>query len=318
VVRSLARRNLNFHVTCGTREYLVKQAKGWDFEARTSVEREAAFYRQQETNQRLAPLGLALAPRCYAFDPPNSVLILEFLSGHTDLFNAPDRFAPGVARLCGETMGAFHREMEWGSLASEFPGTIPGSLSLHEAAEEDMAEPSEGQRELLRVVKRHAEFARGLDWLRAEWLPDTLTHGDWKLENCLISPDRNRLRIVDWEFVGWGDSIWDVSAFLQSYWNFWVRWPSEHPIETIQPALLAFLNAYARSRGWEPAELAARAVRFAAARMLQTAFETLDKVAEMTGAAVRLMQGSLNIFTRPDWAAEQLIGMPLQKISASA
>lgn len=125
VVRSLARRNLNFHVTCGTREYLVKQAKGWDFEARTSVEREAAFYCQQETNRRLAPRGLALAPRCYAYDPPNSVLILEFLSGYTDLFNAPDRFAPELARLCGETMGAFHRAMESGSLASEFPGSHP-------------------------------------------------------------------------------------------------------------------------------------------------------------------------------------------------
>jgi len=58
-------------------------------------------------------------------------------------------------------------------------------------------------------------------------------------------------------------------------------------------------------------------VRFAGARMLQTAFETLDKVEEMTGEAVRLMQGSLNVFTRPDWAAEQLIGTPLRKMSAT-
>ena len=51
--------------------------------------------------------------------------------------------------------------------------------------------------------------------------------------------------------------------------------------------------------------------------MLQSAFETLDKVEEMTGGAVRLMQGSLNVFTRPDWAAEQLIGTPLRKMSAT-
>jgi hypothetical protein len=317
VVRSLARRNLNFHVTWGTREYLVKQAKGWDIEARTSVEREAAFYRQQDCPDFCHGLP-GLAPRCYAYDPPNSILILEFLSGHTDLFNAPDRFAPEVARLCGETMGTFHREMESGSLASEFPGTVASGLSLHEVAEDDLQELSEGRRELLRVVKRYTEFGRGLDRLRAEWRPDTLTHGDWKLENCLISSDRNHLRVVDWEFVGWGDSIWDVSGLLQSYWSFWVRWPSEYPIETIQPALRAFLNAYARSRGLEPGELAARAVRFAAARMLQTAFEILDKVDEMTGAAVRLMQGSLNIFTRPDWAAEHLIGTPLRETSAGA
>jgi Ser/Thr protein kinase RdoA (MazF antagonist) len=274
-----------------------------------SVEREAAFYRQQDTGNRLAP-------RCFAYDPSNSILILEFLSGHTDLFNAPDRFAPALARLCGEAMGAFHREMESGSLASEFPGSIPWVLSLHQKAKE-MAEPSEGQREFLRAVKRYAEFAHGLDGLRAEWRPDTLTHGDWKLDNCLISPDRERLRVVDWEFVFWGDSVWDVSSLLQSYWNFWVRWPSQYPIESIQPALRAFLHAYAQSRGGEPAEFAQRAIRFAGARMLQTAFDTLDKAERMNAGTVRLLQASLHIITRPDWAAEQLIGTPLRKMSAT-
>jgi 5-methylthioribose kinase len=277
------------------------------------VEREAAFYRQQEASKRLAPL----VPHCYAYDPPNSVLVLEFLTGHTELYGAPHRFAPEVGRLCGEAMGTFHREMESGGLASAFPGSIPWYLSLHEETEQDLGEASAGQHELVRVVKKYAEFAAALDRLRAEWRDDTLTHGDWKLENCLISPERNRLRVVDWEFVSWGDSIWDVSALLQSYWNLWVRWPSEFPIEAIQPALRAFLNAYAQSRGWELGEFAARAIRFAGARMLQSAFETLDKVEEMTGGAVRLMQGSLNVFTRPDWAAEQLIGTPLRKMSAT-
>lgn len=310
-VRSLTRRNLNFHVQCGAREYLVKQAKQWDLEARTTVEREAAFYSPPEAGKRPP-----LAPECYAYDPPNSALILEFLSGHIELHDAPDRFAPAMGRLCGEVMGTFHREMEAGGRASSFPGSMPWYLSVHEAADDDM-EASAGQRELARIVKRHAGFARALDRLRSEWRDDTLTHGDWKLENCLISPERDRLRVVDWEFVSWGDSIWDVSALLQSYWNFWVRWPSEYPLESIQPALRAFLNAYAQARGVDPGECAGRAVRFAGARMLQTAFEVLNKVEEMTGAAVRVMQGSLNVLTRPDWAAAQLIGTPLGKMRAA-
>ena len=311
-VRSLTRRNRNLHVTCGPREYLVKQANRWDFGGRTSVEREAAFYRQRETRKQLANL----VPQCYAYDPPNSVLVLEFLPRHTDLYDAPDRFAPETGRLCGEAMGAFHREMESGSLASEFPGSVPWVLSFHEVAE-DLVEPSAGQRELAREVKKYAEFGRALDRLRAEWRADTLTHGDWKLENCLVSPDRDRLRVVDWEFVSWGDSVWDVSALLQSYCNLWVHWPMEFPIEAIQPALRAFLDAYAQSRGWELAEFTARAIRFTGARMLQAAFESLDEAEEMTGPAVRLMQGSLHVFTRPDWAAEQLIGTPLRRMSAA-
>jgi serine/threonine protein kinase len=312
-VRALTRRNVNFHVTCGAREYLVKQAKRWDLEARTSVEREAAFYRQEEAGRRLAHL----APQCYSYDPPNSALIMEFLSGHIELYDVADRFAPELGRLCGERMGAFHREMTSGNLAgnlaSVFPGAIPWHLSMHELGEDDLDEPSAGQRELMRVVKKHAEFGRGLDRLRAEWRADTLIHGDWKLDNCLVSPHRDSMRVVDWEFVSWGDSIWDVSALLQSYWNFWVRRPLEYPIESIQPALRAFLRAYAQARDWDAGELAGRAIRFAGARMLQTAFENLDKVEETTGEAVRLMQGSLNVFTRPEWAAEQLIGTPCTK-----
>jgi tRNA A-37 threonylcarbamoyl transferase component Bud32 len=308
-VRSLARRNRNFHVTWGIREYLVKQAKDWDSESRTSVEREAAVYRHQETSRS------HLLPQCYSYDPLNSVLVIEFLSEHTELFRAPDRFAPELGRLCGETMGAFHREMQTGSMAAAFPGSSPWVLSLHEGGY--LADPSAGQRELVRVVQRYPEFARSLGQLAAEWRDDSLTHGDWKLENCLISTDRNHLRMVDWELAGWGDAIWDVSSLLQSYWSFWMRWPSLFPIETIQPALRAFLSAYALSRGWDPGDFAARAIRFAGARMLQAAFDDLEKAEEVTGHAVRLMQGSLHVFTRPDWAAEQLLGASVRKMSAA-
>jgi Ser/Thr protein kinase RdoA (MazF antagonist) len=238
---------------------------------------------------------------------------MEFLPGHMELYDVPDRFAPELGRLRGEAMGTFHREMTAGSLAATFPGAIPWHLSLNELGEDDLDDPSAGQRELARMVKKHAEFGRGLDRLRAEWRADTLIHGDWKLDNCLISPDRDSMRVVDWEFVSWGDSIWDVSALLQSYWNFWVRRPLDYSIESIRPALRAFLSAYAEAREWDAGELAARAIRFAGARMLQTAFENLDKIEEMTGQTVRLMQGSLNVFTRPDWAAEQLIGTPCSK-----
>jgi len=306
VVRPLTRRNLNFRVTCGTREYLVKQAKSWDCESRKTVEAEAAFYRHEEAGKRLAHL----VPQCHSYDPPNSILIFEYLAGYTDLNAAPDRFAPEVARLCGETMGTFHREMESSALATKFPGNVPWFLSFLERAR-DMPAPSAGRREVVRAVQKYPEFGRALDELRGDWRDDTLTHGDWRLENCLIAPQRDRLRMVDWEFVSWGDSIWDVSALLQSYLNFWVYWPAEHPIEALRPALRSFLNAYAQARARDPSELAARAIRFVGAHMLRTAFDALEQAEEMTGEALSLLQASLNIVTRPDWAVEQWIGPPL-------
>ena len=277
-VRSLTRRNRNLHVTCGPREYLVKQANRWDFGGRTSVEREAAFYRQRETRKQLANL----VPQCYAYDPPNSVLVLEFLPRHTDLYDAPDCFAPETGRLCGEAMGAFHREMESGSLASEFPGSVPWVLSFHEVAE-DLVEPSAGQRELAREVKKYAEFGRALDRLRAEWRADTLTHGDWKLENCLVSPDRDRLRVVDWEFV-WGRFRLGCRALFCSRiaifgytgrWNFRSRRFSRR---------CELSSMRTRNRGGGSWRNSPRAPSASPGRAcLQAAFESLDEAEEMTG-----------------------------------
>ena len=301
-VRSLSRRNRNFHVTSGAREYLVKQVKKWDSEGRASLEREAAVYLQARTNPGFAPVA-ALAPQSYAWDPADSVLILEYLPGHTEMHDLPDRFAPGFARMAGQAMREFHRGMRTKEHSSLFPAEIPWQLSMHETKEEDLADESAGRRELLRAIKKYSDFGHALDHLRAEWRAETVIQGDWKLDNCLISADRGRLRVVDWEFACWGDPLWDLGTLLQSYWSFWVRWPSRYRIEEVQPALRAVLEAYP-----EP-ETAGKAIRFAGARMLQTAFEQLDKADQMTAEAARLLQASLNILTRPEWAAGQLLGM---------
>jgi aminoglycoside phosphotransferase (APT) family kinase protein len=300
-VRGLSRRNRNFRVSSGAQEYLVKQVRKWDADGRASLEREAAVYWQARTNPSLAPVA-TLAPQCHAWDPLNAILIIEYLPEHSELYDLPERFDPHLARLAGHAMGAFHRAMRSPEYRSLFPAELPQQLSMHETNEQDMADASAGQRELVRAVRKYPEFGPALDQLREDWRAEAVIQGDWKLDNCLIAPGRDRLRVVDWEFAGWGDPVWDLGTLLQSYWNFWVLWPSEYPIEEIQPALRAVLKSY------EQPDVAERAIRFAGARMLQTAFEHLQKLDMMTAAAVRLIQASLNILTRPEWATRQLLG----------
>ena len=300
-VHTLSRRNLNFRVVAGNREFLVKQVRKWDSEGRASLEREAAVYWQARTNPSLAPVA-ALAPQCHAWDPLNAILILEYLPAHTELYDLPDRFDPGLARLAGRAMGCFHRAMRDEDNLSLFPPDTPWHLSMHLTKAEDFEGESAGRRELVRAVGKYPEFGAVLNQLRAAWCADTVIQGDWKLDNCLIPTGRDRIRVVDWEFACWGDPVWDLATLLQSYWNFWVLSPSRYRIEDIQPALRALLEGYGQP------EVAARALPFAGARMLQTAFEHLDKAEHMTADAVRLTQASLNILTRPDWAARQLLG----------
>jgi len=171
---------------------------------------------------------------------------------------------------------------------------------MHRWDVERLPDRSVGQRELVQLVQRHSGFAGALDELHAAWNPSALIHGDWKMENCLISEDGVGLHVVDWELAAWGDPLWDAGTLVQSWWNCWVRDPGRCGIDEIRPALRVFLDEY----GAPPANV----IAYAGARMLQTAWEALQKSKRMESEGVRLAQASLHILTRPDWAREQLLG----------
>jgi aminoglycoside phosphotransferase (APT) family kinase protein len=305
-VYNLSRRNRNFRVVCGAREYLVKQPRKFDTEGRQGLEQEATVYWQAKTNPCFAPFRL-LVPESYGYDPVHSILILEYLAGES-LGHRQANSSPAVARLAGAAMGRFHREMRSAANSSQFPRHKPWYFDMHRASDEDAGEGNEGRRELTRLVRKHAAFGQALDALAEEWREETLVHGDWKLENCLLSADGGRIRAVDWELSNWGDPFEDIGTMLQSYWRPWVCQPGRFPIGEVRSALCAFLEGYAAEAGRHPAEIAPRALRFAAARMLQTAYEALDKAERMNADAVCLLQASLNMLTRPQWALGEIFG----------
>ena len=306
-VRNLSRRNRNFRVTCGPREYLIKQPKKWNTQSRRTLEQEAAIYWHAKTDPCFQAVR-NLVPESYGYNPAESILILEYLAEQTNPLSIADRFAPQVARLTGAAMGAFHRDMRAIPDSSLFPRRKPWYLFVHQADAGEMEDQSAGRREWHRVIQRQSEFARALDALREEWREETAVHGDWKLENCLLSASRDQIHVIDWELASWGDPFEDIGTLLQSYWNCWVCRHSQFPIGEIRPALWAFLEGYAAENQRDPAAMAPRALRFAAARMLQSAYEVLDKAEKMTADAVCLLQASLNILTRPEWALREIFG----------
>jgi Phosphotransferase enzyme family len=305
-VRDLSSRNRNYRVSCGSREYLVKQTGKWDYSGRSTIEREAALCRQALTDSRWDLLR-HLGPRSYSYDPANSILIFEFLPNDKRLGAAPERLLPETGRMAGRVMAQLHAGMRVEALGEMFPASIPGYFSIARWDAEDSA-PTQGQRDLVRLVQRHREFEPSLAALEADWRPETLMHGDWKVDNCLLSSDGTAMRVVDWELAGWGDPAWDVATLLESWWCLWLRDREENPLERIQPVLRAFLSSYLESSGVERLEWQRRAMAFAAVRMLQNAWESLMKAESLEPMAVLLVQASFNLLTRPEWGTAQLLG----------
>lgn len=173
---------------------------------------------------------------------------------------------------------------------------------------EEASDSSEGQRDLIRLVRRHGEFAPALEMLERDWRPQTVIHGDLKLDNCLLPAGGTGLHVVDWELAGWGDPVWDVATLLQSWWCLWLRAPEENPLAEVQPVLRELLCSYAAAAGEDEDLLRRRTIAFAAARLLQSAWESLQKAADLEAFAVLAAQASLNLLTRPEWGATQLLG----------
>jgi hypothetical protein len=60
-----------------------------------------------------------------------------------------------------------------------------------------------------------------------------------------------------------------------------------------------------------------RAVQYAGARLLQTAYELMQTAIQLTGNAVCLLQVSLNFLQRPREAAAHVLGLPLETALAA-
>jgi hypothetical protein len=83
------------------------------------------------------------------------------------------------------------------------------------------------------------------------------------------------------------------------------------PIERMQPAIHAFWRAYAGTLELDAAaeaERLRRSILYAAARLIQTAWEYTATTEHVPPNVLYLMQVAMNVLTRPDDAVRHLLG----------
>ncbi|HBY94403.1 MAG TPA: hypothetical protein DEP84_10655 [Chloroflexi bacterium] len=336
-VADISRRHHNYRITSGQGPgYVLKQGVGPDKVA--AIEREAAIYQLLDSGIR----GLSrYLPRLYSYDPEEHVLILELVDGAQNLreYHLHRGYFPiSLARTLGSALGTLHRltrngkrgEKE-GHQAASHP---PWVLSVHRPTIKFLQGCSGANLQLIQIIQQFPVFCDLLDALREEWRTEALIHRDIKWDNCLVfgkspSARKTRLKIVDWELASGGDPCWDVGSVFNDYLSFWLlsipvtgEMPPDrflelarYPLEKMQPALLAFWDTYAQQMNLDVATAdrwLLRAVRYGAARLVQTAFEQMQMSMQFTGNIVCLLQLSLNILQRPEEATVQLLGIPLR------
>lgn len=325
-----SRRHRNFKVLRRREPGLfVKQVRSGDAQTLQLFQREAACYWLAGRDEGLAALR-GLIPAFHDYDPALQTLTIELLPEAESLMEHHTRLGEtpvGVAHRLGEVFAAFHGgvhlrpEVSWQAV---FPGALPAILMSHRAAPEQTAAFGPAGAWIVELVRRFPEVHLALDTLAAGWQRSTLIHGDVKWDNCLVLPD-GAVQIIDWELADVGDPLWDVGSVFQSYLCHWVMsMPAGAPaadrveragapLETMQPAMRAFWEAYAAARGIagpEARRQLERALLYGAARLVQTAFETavgLPQAAVSLG--VPMVQLSANVFGRPRESVAELLGI---------
>ncbi len=330
-----SRRNRNFKaISKAGPSYMLKQRAG-----KSSDDSLAYESRVYQFLGAISDGGASLSahlPDHYGYDEQQGVLILELLR---DAVNVHEHHAERrrctvrSAAALGQALSRCHRLSRPSLLttdAARLPVRTPWVLSLHRPGPELFREVSSANLQLIRIIQSTPEFPRQLDELREGWRVDSLIHNDIKWENCLLcsaGPNgKTQVKIIDWEFAGRGDSCWDAGAIFSNFLSSWLfsvpvtgeeppdRYLelAQYPLEPMQPAIRAYWRAYARGMELQPQaahEFLTRSMRYAAARLIQTGFEQMQRSAHLTGNQVCLLQLSLNIMRTPQEAIVHLLGI---------
>ena len=341
VVEDASRRNRNFKVISERApSYLLKQGIGQD--GVVTVANEATMYELFWSDTANDELRRYL-PRFYKYDPGEGLLVLEFLRDAQDLeeyYAHRKRFSVVLASSMGSALGTLH-SLKWaeGKTNKDLQPLTHGPpwvLSLHHPIPGIFWRVSSANVHIIKIIQQFPEFCDLLDGLFQDWRVETLIHFDLKWNNWLIAGysaggQKARLKIVDWELAGRGDPCWDLGSVFSEYLSLWLlsipatgdlppdKFPelARYPLNRMQPAMCSFWGSYVRRMNLDVSrsnEWLLRSVKYAAARLVQTAFERTQMAMQPTGNIICFLQLSLNILQRPEEAIVHLLGMPLQGV----
>ncbi len=289
-------RNRNFRVRGVPGEsYLLKQ--GVVADSAHTLANEAALYRRLSRG----PAALrACVPALHRYDARRGLLILEWIEAGEDLERVVTARAScpvGLAAALGRVMATLHAVPVD---AEELRRDAPWVLALHRPPLEALRYMSAASVELVKRLQADAELCAGLDELRGGWSVTALVHRDVKWANCIAHPAPGgsrltRVKLVDWEMAGWGDPAFDLGSAFSDCLG----------LQAPAPPAGALWSAYVRAADLEAdtaAALRLRAVRFAGARLIQTAYEHTQETTLLSDRVAGTLTVARELLLSPDRA----------------
>jgi thiamine kinase-like enzyme len=154
--------------------------------------------RRSECEVLRAASSAGLAPQVRACDPATGLLVTRFIDGAT--WRAADATTDVNIRRIAECLRRLH--------------ALPIPEGVHSVDYQRQARHLSASLSAMDATARtlHARAAEAFERIDAARLPATLCHND--LHHLNILDDGTRLWLVDWEYGGRGNPLFDIAGFL--------------------------------------------------------------------------------------------------------
>lgn len=258
----------------------------------------------------------------------------ESVSGNQLLVD--ERFTPALCADVGQTLARLHRTdcVQVPALPDPTP-SLPSAAALSALPLEAVHRFTAGEVEAWRLIHADATLIEHLTDLGEQTAaaPRTCTHGDFRIDQVLVSGDR--AHVVDWEEFGPGDPAFDTGSWLGE-WVYraaldiptargdGIGTGEEHGVlahrsltapeiirrgvaklDALSPQIVAFWDAYRQEREVTPDELG-RVLGFAGWHLVERLLALAQVKAVLPGVARAAAGIGRRLLTDPPAAAQAL------------
>lgn len=264
-------------------------------------------------------------PEYYGYDPNHQILVTEYFSNtknvHEEVFINKD-LSTKYAEKMADILASFHfditKHIDHEASLQFYNGILPWILNLGNLKNTN---PNGIDHCVINEIHKHPELVKKIDHLASQWEKTSLIHGDIKWMNFIVMPNKEDLKLIDWEIADIGDPLWDVAGGFQSYFTSWVmsfqNQAHQHiksegtdfiTIESITKAIKVFWDRYSEVRGFtkeEKTTFLLKALCYMGVRMIQTAFENNFSKTELSSHTVRILQFCEHILSNTEGIAKE-------------
>lgn len=277
VVKSDQYKNFNLIVNVTKNaHYLVKQQRLTDKNNPTfgSLNYELALHQLVKNFPELEPIQTSTS-QVVDFDPENLIIVMRYLPDHLSLaefYERQQEYPPQIASLLGSNLAQLHRLTFNQTKYREFLiqhtgknnfGDAPLSLrGLEKVGPGIFGNICSNGIDFFKLYQRFPSLHQAVTELHASYQSVCLTHCDLQFSNYLVENQADisagQIKLIDWEFLNWGDPGFDLGMLVAKYLKLWlnslfVDSDTELnvalslalcPLEKVQPSLSALLKGY--------------------------------------------------------------------------